>query len=202
MKKRRPSPTYRILVIDDNPAIHEDFRKILCGDRVSSTQLEAAEAVLFETRPPLGFQSEFEIDSAFQANEGLARVYHALQEGRPYALAFVDVRMPPGWDGIEVTPKLWVADPKLPVVICSAYSDYSWEEMFARIGTSDRMFVLKKPFDREEVLQLAHALTEHRRPPENTIPPFPFTRSRPAGEAGDRLPAGGGQPKPGGAETG
>ncbi len=176
MKKRRPSPTYRILVIDDHAAIHEDFRKILCADRTSSSQLEAVEAALFETRPPLGTQSVFEIDSAFQAEQGLARVYHAIQEGRPYAMAFVDVRMPPGYDGIEVTPKLWVADPSLPIVICTAYSDYSWEEMFARIGTTDRVFVLKKPFDRDEVLQLAHALTEHRRPPESTIPPFPVKR--------------------------
>ena len=161
-------PKHRILVIDDNPAIHEDFRKILCRDRTCSSTLEAQEAELFGITAPLGEQSEFEIDSAFQGEAGLARVYHAIQEGRPYALAFVDVRMPPGWDGIQVTPKLWVADPHLPVVICTAYSDYSWEEMFARIGTSDRTFILKKPFDREEVLQLAHALTARRRsrPPE------------------------------------
>jgi CheY-like chemotaxis protein len=156
-------PKHRILVIDDNPAIHEDFRKILCADRTSTSKLEAQEAELFGTTPPFGAQSEFEIDSAFQGEAGLARVYHAIQEGRPYELAFVDVRMPPGWDGIQVTPKLWVADPSLPVVICTAYSDYTWEEMFARIGTSDRTFILKKPFDREEVLQIAHSLTARKR---------------------------------------
>jgi CheY-like chemotaxis protein len=155
---------HRILVIDDNPAIHEDFRKILCRDRSSSSRLDEMEAALFGTNaPPLGQQSEFEIDSAFQAHEGLARVFHALQEGRPYAMAFVDVRMPPGWDGIEVTPKLWIADPDLHIVLCTAYSDYSWEEMFARVGASDRMFILRKPFDRMEVLQLAHTLTGRRR---------------------------------------
>ncbi len=175
MKKRRPSSTHRILVIDDTPGIHEDFRKILCAHRASSTQLEAIESELFETRPPLGMQSRFEIDSAYQAEEGLARVHHALGEGRPYEVAFVDVRMPPGSDGIEITPKLWAADPNLPIVICTAYADYSWEAMVARIGVTDRMFILKKPFDRDEVLQLAHALTEHRRPPESTIPPFPIS---------------------------
>jgi len=184
MNQRRSHQVYRILVIDDNPGIHADFRKILCADRASSSKLEAAEAALFETRPPLGMQSEFEIDSAYQAEEGLARVHHALQEGRPYAVAFVDVRMPPGFDGIEATPKLWAADPNLPVVICTAFSDYSWEEMFSRIGTTDRMFVLKKPFDRDEVLQLAHALTEHRRPPESTIPPFPMSRAGAAAHPG------------------
>jgi DNA-binding LytR/AlgR family response regulator len=68
--------------------------------------------------------------------------------------------MPPGLDGIEVTPMLWVADPNLQIVICTAYSDYTWEEMFSKVGTSDRMFILKKPFDRMEVLQMAHTLAE------------------------------------------
>ena len=156
-------PLHRILVIDDNPDIHDDFRKILCDDRSRGSRLEAMEAELFLETSFLGKQSRFEIDSAFQGQEGLARVHHAIQEGRPYEMAFVDVRMPPGLDGIEVTPMLWAADPGLQIVICTAYSDYSWEEMFAKVGTSDRMFFLKKPFDRMEVLQLAHALVERRR---------------------------------------
>lgn len=154
---------HRILVIDDNAAIHEDFRKILCAERCRSSELEAMEAALFDEPGSLGKQSEFEVDSAFQGKEGLARVCHALQEGRPYEVAFVDVRMPPGLDGIEVTPRLWTVDPSLQIVICTAYADYSWEEMFARVGVSDRMFILKKPFDRMEVLQLAHALVARRR---------------------------------------
>lgn len=158
----RISP-HRILVIDDTPAIHEDFRKILCTERFRGSKLETLEASLFQETSLLGKQSEFEVDSAYQGQEGLARVHHALQENRPYALAFVDVRMPPGLDGIEITPMLWKADPNLQIVICTAFSDYSWEEMFARLGTSDRMFILKKPFDRIEVLQLAHGLVERRR---------------------------------------
>jgi len=159
MQAPQSEASYRILVIDDSPEIHEDFRKILSGKRGSTSRLEAAEAVLFDQPEPAGIVSEFEVDSAFQGEHGLAKVYHALQEDRPYALVFLDVRMPPGWSGIEVAPKLWIADPDLQIVICTGYSDYSWEEMFAKIGTSDRMFALKKPFDRMEVLQLAHNLT-------------------------------------------
>ena len=81
-------------------------------------------------------------------------------EGRPFALAFVDVRMPPGWDGVETINRIWQRHPDLQVVICTAYSDYSWEEMIRRIGKSDSLVILKKPFDNIEVLQLAHALTE------------------------------------------
>jgi DNA-binding NtrC family response regulator len=149
----------RILVIDDSVNIHEDFRKILCSDRGSGSKLEAAGAALFGDAELLTRQAEFEVDSAFQGIHGLARVYHAIQEGRPYAMAFLDVRMPPGWDGIEVAPKLWVADPDLQIVICTADPGYSWEEIIAKLGT-DRLVILKKPFDRMEVLQLAHNLTE------------------------------------------
>jgi two-component system, NtrC family, sensor kinase len=156
---------HRVLVIDDNPDVHEDFRKVLCADRTTSSALEAAEAELFgleEQSAFLGKQYKFQVDSAFQGEPGLAKVYHAMQEGYAYDIAFVDVRMPPGWDGIHVTPKLWVADPELEVVICTAYSDYTWEQMFEKLGTSERTFVIKKPFDRMEVLQMAHTLVERR----------------------------------------
>jgi DNA-binding NtrC family response regulator len=160
MPDRTSKRQYRILVIDDNPDIHEDFRKVLCRERGSSSGLEAAEAALFGKSETRAEQYEFEVDSAFQGEQGLAKVYHAIQEGRPYAMTFLDVRMPPGWDGIETAPKLWVADPDLQIVICTAYSDYSWETMFLKVGTSERMFALMKPFDRIEVLQLAHNLTD------------------------------------------
>ena len=75
-------------------------------------------------------------------------------------MAFVDVRMPPGWDGVETTAKIWQKYPDLQVVICTAYSDYSWEEMLKKLGYSDRLVILKKPFDTIEVLQLAISLTE------------------------------------------
>lgn len=102
----------------------------------------------------------FEIGSAYQGQEGLLLVKKALEVGRPYAMAFVDVRMPPGWDGVETTEKIWKIDPEIQIVICTAYSDYSWKEMFERIGNDDRMVILKKPFDTVEALQLAFALTE------------------------------------------
>jgi CheY-like chemotaxis protein len=161
MKTPRRITKHRILVIDDNPSIHQDFRNILCEDRSCGSKLEVAESALFGEPVTRKKQPEFEVDSAFQGEQGLAKVFHAIQEGRPYLMAFVDVRMPPGLNGIELAPKLWLADPNLYIVICTAFSDYSWEEVSARIGRSDRMFILKKPFDRMEVLQLAHNLT-HR----------------------------------------
>ena len=153
----------RILVIDDNHAIHEDFRKILCAGPARDSALEQAESLLFEASAkaaPAAKRHSFEIDSAFQGQEGLEKVRQAQASGRPYAMAFVDVRMPPGWDGIETTSRIWEICPDLQIVICTAYSDYSWEEMSAKLSNSDQLVILKKPFDTVEVLQLAAALTE------------------------------------------
>src|ERR1700743_2058254 len=84
----------------------------------------------------------------------------ALEEGRPYAMAFVDVRMPPGWDGVETVSRIWEVDPNLQVVVCTAYSDYSWEELRDKMSQPDCSLVLKKPFDTIEVQQLANSLTK------------------------------------------
>lgn len=153
---------FRVLLVDDNPAIHEDFRKILRGeedDEEHASSLDAAAEALFDLSRQAPRMARFEIDSAHRGEEALPLLRKALQEGRPYALAFVDVRMPHGWDGVETVERLWRVDPALQAVICTAYSDYTWRAMAGRLGLSDSLVVLKKPFDNLEVLQLAHALT-------------------------------------------
>jgi CheY-like chemotaxis protein len=149
----------RILVIDDNPAIHEDFLKIFRAERATSDALLQSEAAFFgETLAAR--DAPIEMDSAFQGQDALQLITTARGENRPYAMAFLDVRMPPGWDGIETAARIWEQDPNLQIVLCTAYSDYSWEQMRERLGRSDRLVILKKPFDNVEVLQLADALTE------------------------------------------
>jgi two-component system, sensor histidine kinase and response regulator len=155
-----PNKNHRILVIDDNKAIHEDFRKILCKSKTLQSGLAEAEATLFGDEVSQINLPKFQIDSAFQGQEGLDLIKRSLQEEHPYSMAFVDVRMPPGWDGVETTAQIWQKYPDLQVVICTAYSDYSWEEMLKKLGYSDRLVILKKPFDNIEVLQLAISMTE------------------------------------------
>src|SRR4051812_38144022 len=123
-------PNHRILVVDDNRAIHEDIRKILIGDNFEKA-LELDEELLFDDAPVA--VTQFEIDSAYQGQEGLALLEKSMSEGRPYAMAFVDVRMPPGWDGVETIERLWQLYPDLQVVICTAYSDYSWTDIRRRL---------------------------------------------------------------------
>jgi signal transduction histidine kinase len=152
--------SHRILVIDDTPAIHDDFRKVLTAANPAPSALAEAEAVLFNEADHAEARPCFQLDSAHQGQEGLALVQQSIQDNRRYAVAFVDIRMPPGWDGVETTQKLWEVDPDLQVVICSAYSDYSWDELTRKLGNSDRLLILKKPFDTVEVLQIANALSE------------------------------------------
>lgn len=150
----------RVLIIDDNRDIHLDFWKILGGSR-EPTAHDIAEAALFgETLSNRVKEPTFELASAYQGKEGLDLVRKAADEGRPFAMAFIDMRMPPGWDGIDTIEEIWKVNPDIEVVICTAYSHYSWNEMAQRLGYSDRLLILKKPFDTVEVLQLASALTE------------------------------------------
>jgi diguanylate cyclase (GGDEF)-like protein len=152
----------RILLVDDMPAIHEDFRKIFAPQSADDARLSAVEAALFGDEPSAATAAAtaaYELDSAYQGQEGLAMVQSSLKEDRPYAMAFVDMRMPSGWDGVETIERLWQADPRLQVVICTAYTDTPWVQVLARLDVRDRLLILKKPFDAIEVYQLATALT-------------------------------------------
>lgn len=149
----------RILIVDDNEAIHEDFRKILAPPANDSSVDDLEAALLGDdavVRPP----EPYRLDSAFQGRDAVAMADQKMSAGEPYAMAFVDMRMPPGWDGVETIEQLWQVDPELQVVICTAYCDRSWKEVRERLGASDRLLILKKPFDPAEVSQLALSLTE------------------------------------------
>jgi CheY-like chemotaxis protein len=149
----------RILLIDDNASIHDDFKKILCDAGGLSGTGFVAKAAFFGSAERKNYEP-FEIDSAQQGNDALDMVKRAMESDRPYATAFVDVRMPPGFDGVETIDRLWKIDADVQCVICTAYADYSWQAMIEKLGTTDRLLILKKPFDPVEVRQMATALTE------------------------------------------
>ena len=150
----------RILIIDDNTSIHADFRKVLGAQAEHSAQaaLDVLEANVFGGDAAVSTRPNFEIDSAHQGKEGVEMVHRALSEGRPYAMAFVDMRMPPGWDGLKTIERLWATDPEVQVVICSAHTDYDWTEVVQRLGHSEKLLVLRKPAEPIEVMQCATAL--------------------------------------------
>jgi diguanylate cyclase len=149
----------RILIIDDNPEIHADFKKILEKPSSNQSDLENMELTIFGSELLPVSLPDFELEFASQGKDALEMVIKAKEEGCPFSLAFVDGRMPPGWDGIETISHIWEVSPDIQIVLCTAYADYSWQEIRRILGVSDNMLILKKPFDNVEVLQFANALT-------------------------------------------
>jgi len=155
---------HRILVVDDMPSIHDDFRKIL-SPAPAPTELGRLASELFGDSPessplPSNPEIRFELVHAMQGEQAHRLVHASIEERRPFSLAFVDMRMPPGWDGLETIRHLWKDDPNIQIVICTAHSDHNWNSITRELGFTDRLMILKKPFDNIEVLQLACALTE------------------------------------------
>ena len=161
LKSSTAVSNHRILIIDDNAAIHHDFRKVLSADAELTAKhaLDSLEADIFGEPATAAARPNFEIDSAHQGQEGVAMAHQAVIEGHPYAMAFVDMRMPPGWNGLETIEHLWAEDPDVQVVICSAHTDYDWTEVVTRLGHSDKLLVLRKPAEPIEILQCATALS-------------------------------------------
>lgn len=159
MSSDNTTDNHRILVIDDSPSIHQDFHKILEPPKESGS-LEQARVVLFGEAPSLPPSEHYTLEFATQGQEGCGMVHTAYGTGHPYAVAFVDMRMPPGWDGLETIENIRYVDPDLEIVICTAYSDHPWEEVSRRIGNTDKLLILMKPFNSIEVVQLARSLTK------------------------------------------
>jgi putative two-component system response regulator len=152
----------KILIVDDTPSIHEDFSRILAPPAHDPFPL--LEARVFGEEPtPRRDSPIWELEHAFQGAEALERVQRATVRGDTFDLAFVDLRMPPGWDGLQTIEHIWKVDPGLQIVICTAWSDFTWQEIDARLGRSDQLLILKKPFDAAEVAQMASTLSEKRR---------------------------------------
>ena len=160
----RVAPFQRLLVVDDNASIHDDFRKVL-GAPVHSTQrLADLESALFGAEAPASPRRgngslPFALTFAHQGEEAIELVSREIGAGRSYSVAFVDMRMPPGIDGLETIRRLWDVDPRIHAVICTAYTDHSYREIVRTLGSTDQLLILRKPFDAIEVQQLAHALT-------------------------------------------
>jgi two-component system, NtrC family, sensor kinase len=158
--------TYRVLIVDDNEGIHQDFRSLLQPAR-EPDELDELAAELFGegvvAEPSVVELPSYRCDSAFQGDSALENVKDAVANGESYALAFIDIRMPPGWDGVETILHLWEIDPNIQMVLCSAYSDYSWEEIVQKLGVSDKLLLLRKPFDPSSVKQLTLATTSRWR---------------------------------------
>jgi diguanylate cyclase len=159
----------RILIVDDNKDIHEDIKYILNAPiskfeymetQLLKNELFGEEDAKIKNSPYSLVRSiQYKIDDAYQGEEAIKMVETAKLEGYPYSLIFMDVRMPPGIDGIQSIGHIWEMEPCTEVVICTAYSDYSWDQILSKLGQNDHLLFLKKPFDNVSVKQIALSLT-------------------------------------------
>jgi len=165
----------KILVVDDNPDIHADFISVLTNQSAPcEDELDALTDALLRDRsgtpesnsPPTKPKAEaptFELTCVNQGQDGIDAVKQALQNRIPFEMAFIDMRMPPGIDGLETIEGMWRLDPNLQITICTAFSDHEWSDITDRLGWNENFLVLKKPFDPIEAIQIAHSLTQKRR---------------------------------------
>lgn len=147
--------THRILIVDDNTAIHRDFQKILVASEGRS-DIADLERDLFGSSSGRSASTQYAISCAESGQAALDLVKRAVQQGQPFSMAFVDMRMP-GWDGLETLTQLFRVQPDLQVAICSAYMDYSWHDVLARLNRPG-LRLLRKPWTSGEVLALVHEL--------------------------------------------
>lgn len=159
LEPRPAAQVHRILVVDDNASIHDDFRRIFASEAGHGSDLDDLAAAVFGL-PSQPQGPRFALDHASQGQAALARVIAAREAKAPYALLFMDVRMPPGWDGVEAAARVLESDPDVHVVLCTAYPERSWRHRVEQLPGRERVLVLKKPFDVVEVQQLASALCE------------------------------------------
>jgi diguanylate cyclase (GGDEF)-like protein len=165
-KRRQP---IRVLVADDDPDILGAYRQVL-SDSVPSNDRAAIDdlrARLFASGAGRSLSTpaathSFEPVVCNGAEAAVEAVRHGRDTGSPIAVAFLDMRMPPGPDGAWAAERIREIDPQIHIVICTAYSDVDPAEIGRRVPPADKLFYLQKPFHPHEIRQLALALGERR----------------------------------------
>lgn len=155
-------PNSRVLIVGEEAAIHDDFVDMLTHDAGERGSDDIAMAFALgqveATRVERAVFPDFELSHATDGADACRQVEAAARSGRPFALAFVDVRMPPGMDGIETIRRMRKADGDIEIVIMTAYRDRLLGEMVRDAGSLHKTLYLKKPFFREEILRMAVSL--------------------------------------------
>jgi PAS domain S-box-containing protein len=153
----------RILVADDEQICLDLYQKILTKKKKEdafAVELDALEKELFGSGMINPYKdAEYELVLCSQGDEAVAAAKEALHTDRPFALAFLDVRMPPGPDGVETAEKIRGIDPFIQIAIVTGYSDIDPDEIARRIQPPDRLLYIQKPFHPHEVRQFVSTLS-------------------------------------------
>ena len=149
-------PNNRVLIVDDRPEIHDDFGEMLDPSAAESAADELAEAFLAEdgtTAFP-----DFELLHAMSGEDACEVVRTAREARRPVALAYVDVRMPPGIDGVETVRRVRAIDTEIELVMMTAYTDRRVSDIVRNMELLHKLLYIRKPFAREEIQQITLSL--------------------------------------------
>ena len=147
----------RVLIVDDQPDIHGDFQEMLRPNPVTAL-LEDLAAVAFSDEPAAAFLPTFELAHASEGEEGCNAIRAAKTSNRPIAVAFVDIRMPPGIDGVETARRMREIDSDIEIVLMTAYADKSLSEIIHGMASPHKLLYIRKPFSREEIQQITLSL--------------------------------------------
>ena len=146
----------RVLIVDDQKEIHRDFEDILTPGAAHASTDALADAFVGEDVS--FFLPEFEFLHALSGEEACGITEAAVQSNRPIAVAYVDIRMPPGIDGIETIRRMRKIDRDVEVVIMTAYTDKSLPEIIHDMEMPHKLLYIKKPFTFEEIQQTTLSL--------------------------------------------
>ena len=153
----------RILLADDEPKILEELTKVLSPaqiDEMAGQELKALEGRLFgQSAKTRTAKKTYDVHCCRQGNEALEAVQKALDNQQPFAVAFLDVRMPPGPDGVWVAEQIRKIDPNVQIVMMTGYSDFDISEIAKRVPPEDKLLYVQKPIHSQEIRQFALALT-------------------------------------------
>ena len=163
----RNSKPIRVLIVDDEPEIRDAYRQILAESEASleMTGFHELRSRLFRKNPEEALRkaamrtsTAFEPVFCEQATQAVAAVKEGLARNEPFAVVFLDVRMPPGPDGVWAATQIRELDPAIEIVICTAYSDADPGEIGGLVPPEDKLSYLQKPFHPHEVRQMTIAL--------------------------------------------
>jgi len=156
------SPTYRILIVDDEQNVLDAYHHVLLGRQAitaSTTRLDELERKLFNMDPAASLSPTFELCLCRQGTEAVNAVQESINTNSHFAVAFLDVRMPPGPDGVWTAAQIRALDPLINIVIVTAYSDLSPAKINQQVQPPDRLLYMQKPFHTHEIQQFALALS-------------------------------------------
>jgi CheY-like chemotaxis protein len=165
----------RVLIVDDDRDIHGDYVRCLTPPRSESRELGIARDALFGpgSEPPRPRRPRFELAHAYAGADALELVRRSIDDGVRYAVAFVDMRMPPGWNGVETIREIWRIDSAIQVVVSTAFSDFTWDKVIAGVGGSEGLHLLRKPFAADQVRVFAEVLSKKWQLARSTANPRP-----------------------------